>query len=106
MLRIALVAVVAVAIALTQLATTTSTVEATVHPIQSGECSGAGFLDPAGGEPPGISGGSNAENIARPLFATGVIIGFDGDDPIIDENNPALNGESGVEHCPNAPEPA
>jgi hypothetical protein len=104
MLRIALVAVVAVAIALTQLATTTSTVEATVHPIQSGECSGAGFLDPAGGEPPGISGGSNAENIARPLFATGVLLGFDeNDEPIIDPDNPALNGESGVEHCPNAP---
>ncbi len=87
------------------LATGVGTAQATVHPIQSGECSGAGELDPAGGEPPGISGQSNTGNFAAPLFATGVLLGFDPEtgEPIIDEDNPALNGESGVEECPNAP---
>lgn len=76
---------------------------ATVHPIQSGECSGAGELDPAGGEPPGISDPTRG-NIARPLFATGVLVGFDANgDPIIDFTKAALNGGSGTAHCPNAP---
>jgi hypothetical protein len=35
---------------------------------------------PSGGDPPGITGKSNtnANNFARPLFATGVLLGFDG----------------------------
>jgi hypothetical protein len=73
---------------------------ATVHPIQSGDCNGFNDpLSPSGGDPPGITGQSNtnANNFARPLFATGVIISFP--PPVIDFNNPALNGDNG--NCPN-----
>lgn len=41
---------------------------ATVHEIVAQWCAGRGDLFPAG-----LSGGSNADNIAQPLFATGVI---------------------------------
>ena len=79
---------------------------ATVHPIQSGDCSGPGAdpFSPAGGDPPGITGQSNenADNFAQPVFATGVLIGFDENGPIIDEDNPALNGDNG--NCPNGQE--
>ena len=44
---------------------------ATVHEIVGQWCSGQ---DPLG--PPGISGGSNADNFAEPLWASGVIVGF------------------------------
>lgn len=54
---------------------------ATVHEIVAQWCSGQ---DPLG--PPGISGGSNADNFAKPLFASGFIgepVPFDppGDQP-------------------------
>lgn len=64
---------------------------ATVHEIVGQWCSGQGSLFP-----PGISGGSNADNLAKPLFAngfatlepgfegpngTGVLIRFDFDHP-------------------------
>ena len=64
---------------------------ATVHEIVGQWCSGQGEL-----LPPGISGGSNADNFARPLFAngfasmvdpfdgpngSGVLIAFDFDHP-------------------------
>ena len=94
--------------------------EATVDPIMSGECSNqeaddqieANRDNPAPfpndiQHPPGISGGSNADNVAKPLFASGVLLGFDGDgNPIIDGANPALRGDSGVENgCPGADGP-
>lgn len=41
---------------------------ATVHEIIAQWCAGHGPLDP-----PGISGGSNADNFAKPLFASGFI---------------------------------
>lgn len=75
-------------------------VMATVHPIQSGDCNE--FNDPfspSGGDPPGITGGSNADNFAQHLWATGVLLGFDADSPIIDFGNSALNGDNG--NCPN-----
>ena len=43
---------------------------ATVHEIVGQWCSGQGELAPRG-----ISGGSNADNFARPLVATGVVTG-------------------------------
>ncbi|MEK6720933.1 MAG: hypothetical protein AABZ33_09740 [Chloroflexota bacterium] len=75
---------------------------ATVHPIQSGDCNGFDEpFSPSGGDPPGITGQSNANanNFARPLFATGVLLGFGPGGPIIDFDNPALNGDNG--NCPN-----
>ena len=80
------------------------TASATVHPIQSGDCSGPGSdpFSPAGGDPPGITGQSDphAGNFAKPVFATGVLVGFDSEgNPIIDPTNPALNGDNG--NCPN-----
>lgn len=50
---------------------------ATVHEIVGQWCSGQGDLFP-----PGISGGSNADNFARPLFASGfasIVAPFDPD---------------------------
>lgn len=50
---------------------------ATVHEIVGQWCAGRGDL-----LPPGITGGSNADNFARPLFATGfasVVAPFDPD---------------------------
>lgn len=41
---------------------------ATVHEIVAQWCAGQGPLDP-----PGISGGSNADNFAKPLFASGFV---------------------------------
>lgn len=52
---------------------------ATVHEIVGQWCSGQGDLFP-----PGISGGSNADNFARPLFASGfasIVDPFDPDGP-------------------------
>ena len=74
---------------------------ATVHPIQSGDCNGFNApFSPSGGDPPGITGQSEADNFAKPLFASGVVIGFDSEgEPIIDFTNPALNGDNG--NCPN-----
>jgi hypothetical protein len=49
---------------------------ATVHEIVGQWCSGRGEL-----LPPGITGGSNADNLARPLFANGfasIVDPFDG----------------------------
>jgi hypothetical protein len=52
---------------------------ATVHEIVGQWCSGQGDLFP-----PGISGGSSADNFARPLFASGfasIVAPFDPDGP-------------------------
>lgn len=88
-----------VALVIAVLAVTAMPVMGTVHPIQSGDCNG--FNDPfgpSGGDPPGITGGSNADNFARPLFATGVLAIVDGV-IVFDPTNPALNGDNG--NCPN-----
>jgi hypothetical protein len=55
---------------------------ATVHEIVGQWCAGRGELFP-----PGLSGGSNADNFAQPLFASGfasIVTGFDpdGDGPL------------------------
>lgn len=47
---------------------TAPSASATVHEIVGQWCSGQDEL-----APPGISGGSNADNFAKPLFATGVL---------------------------------
>jgi hypothetical protein len=57
---------------------TAAPASATVHEIVGQWCSGRGELFP-----PGLSGGSNADNFARPLFATGfasTVPNFDPDD--------------------------
>ena len=82
-----IVAVLALALGIGSALFTTSSVSATVHPIQSGECSGATGGEPAGGEPPGISDDTKASYRA-PL-----------------DNNPAFpgpagNGDNGDEVCP------
>ncbi len=88
-----------VAIVMAVLAMTATAAMGTVHPIQSGDCNGFNApFSPSGGDPPGITGGSNADNFARPLFATGVVA-FVGGVPVFDPNNPALNGDNG--NCPN-----
>ena len=96
-LVIVLIAVVAMGLA------SVNTASATVHPISSGDCSGSGPMSPAGGDPPGITGKSNgnAGNFAKPLLATGFVIGFDPDTgmPIVDPTVPAANGDNG--NCPN-----
>ena len=88
-----------VAVVVAVLAMTAMPAMGTVHPIQSGDCNG--FNDPfgpSGGDPPGITGGSNTDNFARPLFATGVVAIVDGG-IVFDPTNPALNGDNG--NCPN-----
>lgn len=94
--RIALFALVVLALALTA-----GPALATVHPIQSGDCNGFNEpFSPSGGDPPGITGQSNADNFAQPLFATGVVsIDPDTGEFVFDETNPALNGDNG--NCPN-----
>ncbi len=72
---------VTLAVALTAIAPA-STASATVHEIVGQWCAGRGDLFP-----PGISGGSNADNFARPLFANGfatVVAPFDppGEQPV------------------------
>lgn len=42
---------------------------ATVHEITGMECSGGNAME----APPGLTGGSNADNFAQPLVATGVV---------------------------------
>ena len=101
------------------LAGSTGTAEATIDEIMSGECNseasddaleahrntgvGAFGLDEVQ-HPPGLTQfdpvtGESVGPFAMPLFATGVVIGFVADgEPIIDETNPALNGNSGVEN--------
>jgi len=54
--------------------------DATVHPLQSAECAAPpGTNASTDGDPPGISGGSNADNFAQP--------------------GPASNGDNGDQHC-------
>ncbi len=83
-MRRLLILVAAVTLAL---AMTAPPAGATVHEIVGQWCSGQGDL-----LPPGISGGSNADNFAKPLFANGfiesvvpyldgVLISFDFDHP-------------------------
>lgn len=67
---------------------------ATVHPIQSGDCNGFDApSSPSGGDPPGITGGSNADNVARPLVA---VFSSPGQ---ATSGFAALNGDNG--NCPN-----
>ena len=100
----------------------TGTAEATIDDIMSGECNNAASEDALDTHrntgvgafgldeiqhPPGLTKfdptGEPVGPFAQPLFATGVVIGFAAEgEPIIDETNPALNGNSGVEHCPGA----
>ena len=68
-----------VTIALLPLGLFAAPASATVHEIVGQWCSGQGDLSP-----PGISGGSNADNFARPLFASGfatIVAPFDPDGP-------------------------
>ena len=60
-----------VLIATAALALPAAPANATVHEIVAQWCSGG---DPLG--PPGISGGSNADNFAKPLFASAFIEGI------------------------------
>lgn len=80
---------------------------ATVHHIMSGECAAPAAEGTAADtqDPPGISGGSNADNFAQPLEAT-VAAGaltFTAFDPVtgipIDAEGPAANGDNGDQHC-------
>lgn len=74
--------------------------EATVHPLQSAECAAPpGTNTSTDGDPPGISGGSNADNFARPAGAT-----IDAGALIVvvfptDFTGPASNGDNGDQHC-------
>jgi hypothetical protein len=53
---------------------------ATVHPLANSECANAEASDVATGQnPPGLSGGSNADNFAQPVFAAS------GGDPFTEE---------------------
>ena len=74
--------------------------EATVHPLQSAECAAPpGTNDSTDGDPPGISGGSNADNFAQPALATIdagalTVVVFP-----TDWTGPASNGDNGDQHC-------
>jgi hypothetical protein len=78
---------------------------AAIHPITSSECAaresqtGAGDLQDPPGQTP--SGPTLDQSDLRALQATGVLTFVDGV-PVFDPTNPALNGNSGAEHCPNA----
>ena len=61
----------AVLFATAALALPATPANATVHEIVAQWCAGG---DPL--EPPGLSGGSHADNFAKPLFASGFIGGF------------------------------
>src|SRR5688572_23665076 len=89
MRRIALRALTAVAVSSLAVVLPASTASATVHEIVAQWCADRGELFP-----PGLSGGSQADNFAQPLFATkviesvtpyldGVLISFDFDHPAI-----------------------
>ncbi len=65
-----------VAAAMLSLVVVAAPAQATVHEIVGQWCSGQGAL-----LPPGISGGSNADNFARPLFASGFASFVDPFDP-------------------------
>jgi hypothetical protein len=71
--------IVMAAVAMLSLAVLAAPASATVHEIVGQWCSGRGELFP-----PGISGGSNADNMAQPLFASGfasIVDPFDPDGP-------------------------
>jgi hypothetical protein len=76
------------------LAMTAAPALATVHPIQSGDCNAFNApFSPSGGDPPGITGGSQADNFAQPLDA---VFSSSGQAA---KGFPALNGDNG--NCPN-----
>jgi hypothetical protein len=67
------------AVAMLSLGVFAAPASATVHEIVGQWCSGQGDLFP-----PGVSGGSNADNFAQPLFASGfasIVAPFDPDGP-------------------------
>lgn len=71
--------IVMAAVAMLSLGVLAAPASATVHEIVGQWCSGRGELFP-----PGISGGSNADNMAQPLFASGfasIVDPFDPDGP-------------------------
>jgi hypothetical protein len=70
MIRTAIRAIAVGATALSTALIATPPAEATVHEIVAQWCSGHDEL-----APPGITGGSNADNFARPLAASGFITG-------------------------------
>lgn len=74
--------------------------DATVHPLQSAECAAPpGTNASTDGDPPGISGGSNADNFAQPALAT---IDAGALTPVVfptDWTGPASNGDNGDQHC-------
>ncbi|WP_109507436.1 hypothetical protein [Nocardioides speluncae] len=70
MKRFAIQTLAVAVIALTAAILPTAPASATVHEIVAQWCSGHDHL-----EPPGISGGSNADNFAKPLNANGFIRG-------------------------------
>ena len=68
MRRFAIHAVTAIALSSLAVLVPAPNASATVHEIVGQWCAGRGELFP-----PGLSGGSSADNFAKPLFATGVI---------------------------------
>ena len=56
---------------------------ATIHPLSNSECSNASSSDVATEQnPPGLSGGSNADNFAQPIFSAS------GGDPFTEVTEP------------------
>lgn len=81
---------------------------ATVHHIMSGECAAPAADGTVADlqDPPGLSGGSSADNFAQPLRATSAagaleFTAFDESGVPIDAEGPASNGDNGDQHCQN-----
>ena len=113
MRRLVLVAAIAAALTLSSVGSALGA----IHPIMSGECAAElASLIANGQNPPGqFKGGAAMEeafffgqvpatgSFLRAVIATGVIlVDADGFFAGIDFTAPALHGDSGVQHCPNA----